>query len=232
MKKILVVDDEPDIVDLVSRQLHKEGFRVLAGADANDALRLIRLERPDLVILDLMLPGMDGLSVCRILKGDERTRLIPIIILTAKVEENDRVLGLEMGADDYVTKPFNLKELVARVKSVLRRTEEKPATDEMMVVGTVTIDFPRRAVSVGKKPVDLTAKEFDLLALLVKSGGRVLSRADLLDRLWDINRSAATSTRSLDVHVARLRKKLKPLARRLKTMRNVGYKLDFDEPDR
>jgi two-component system alkaline phosphatase synthesis response regulator PhoP len=232
MKKILVVDDEPDIVDLVSRQLHKEGFRVLAGADADDALRLARLERPDLIILDLMLPGMDGLSVCRILKEDPRTRTIPIIMLTAKAEDNDRIVGLEMGADDYVTKPFNLKEVTARVKSVLRRTEGRPPEPETFKIDTLTVDFPRRSVTIGKKHIDLTAKEFDLLTLLIKSGGRVLSKSDILDRLWDINRTSAVTTRSLDVHIARLRKKLKPIAKRIVTLRNVGYKFSSDEPIR
>lgn len=229
MKKILVVDDEPDIVDLISRQLHKEGYRILAGADADDALRLARLERPDLIILDLMLPGMDGLSVCRYLKEDVRTRTIPIIMLTAKAEANDRIVGLEMGADDYVTKPFNLKELVARVKSVLRRAQRPDTEPEIVTIGSLSVDVARRTVLVGKKNVSLTAKEFDLLTLLIKSGGRVLSKADLLDRLWDINTTSPVMTRSLDVHIARLRKKLKAVGSWITTVRNVGYRFNTDD---
>jgi DNA-binding response OmpR family regulator len=223
--KVLVVDDERDITDLVRYHLEKEGMRVVHGADGAAALRLVRTERPDLLILDLMLPGLDGLEICRQLRRDPATRGLPIIMLTAKAEEVDRVVGLEVGADDYVVKPFSPRELVARVRAVLRRggaPERTPARR----IGDLELDEERRQVGVKGAPVELTAKEFGLLAALVRANGRVLSREQLLEEVWGYASAAEIESRTVDVHVRRLREKLGPEARRVVTVKAVGYRFD------
>ena len=223
-KRILVVDDEKDIVDLVAYNLEKEGYRVLRAYDGESALRKAAAEAPDLVILDVMLPGMDGREVCRRLRSLEACAGTPVLMLTAKAEESDKVVGLEMGADDYVTKPFSPKELVARVRALLRRSV--PAADgakpAKLVFGMLELDPASHDAWVKKKPLELTAKEFQLLQFFAERPNRVLTRDTLLEQVWDMGMDV--ETRTVDVHMRRLRKKLGPAAVMLKTMRGVGYK--------
>jgi DNA-binding response OmpR family regulator len=221
---VLLVEDERDIAALVRFHLEKAGFRCVVAADGATGLRLVRAEGPDLLVLDLMLPGVDGLEVCRRVRRDPATRRLPIIMLTARGDEVDRVVGLELGADDYVVKPFSPRELVARVQAVLRRVHDPP--EATRVAGTLRIDEARRAVTVGGQPVELTAKEFGLLAALVRADGRVLSREQLLDAVWGYRNAAEIESRTVDVHVRRLREKLGPEARRIVTVKTVGYRFD------
>jgi two-component system phosphate regulon response regulator PhoB len=225
---VLLVEDERDIADLVRYHVEKAGMRLVHAADGATALRLARAESPDLVILDLMLPGLDGLEVCRQLRRDALTRRLPIIMLTARGEEVDRVVGLELGADDYVVKPFSPRELLARIRAVLRRTEE-PATPAGRTVGDLRIDEARHAVTVGDRPVELTAKEFGLLAALVRADGRVLSRDQLLETVWGYANAGEIESRTVDVHVRRLRSKLGAEARRVVTVKAVGYRFDGEQ---
>jgi two-component system alkaline phosphatase synthesis response regulator PhoP len=171
---ILIVEDEKDIVKMLDYNLKKEGYRTLVAHDGEDAIDAANTKQPDLILLDLMLPGMDGLEVCKTLKAESKTALIPIIMLTAKSQESDKVIGLELGADDYVTKPFSPRELIARIKAVLRRMKEKDKLPEVVKIGDLRIDFSKIAVTVKNKPVELTAKEFELLKTLIKAKGRVL----------------------------------------------------------
>ncbi|MFH0828429.1 MAG: response regulator transcription factor [Candidatus Omnitrophota bacterium] len=228
-EKILVVDDEQDIARMISYNLKKEGFLVVEAYNGEDALNLTVSEQPDLVLLDLMLPGIDGLEVCRRLKKESRTSSIPLIMLTAKIQENDKVVGLELGADDYVSKPFSPKELIARIKAVLRRGREKEIPGDTAVFGDLSIDFAKIAVSVGKNPVELTAKEFELLKALIQAKGRVLSRDYLLDAIWGFDHAADIQTRTVDVHIRTLRKKLKKQAARVITVKNYGYRFQPQE---
>jgi two-component system, OmpR family, response regulator len=221
---ILLVEDEENIASLVELYLKNDGYTVEHVADGVSALAAAERMKPSLVILDVMLPGMDGLEVCRRLRA---TSKIPIIMLTARDGEVDRVLGLELGADDYVTKPFSPRELVARVKAVLRRAEpdEAPAVDdERLSLGPVRIDVARRDVLVGEQPVELTAREFDLLAFLVRNRGIVFSRDRLLERVWGYERPV--DTRTVDSHVKSVRQKLGDGGAIIKTLRGVGYKAD------
>jgi phosphate regulon transcriptional regulator PhoB len=227
MPKVLVVDDEKDIVELVRYHAEKAGFRCVTAGDGASALRLVREQRPDLVVLDLMLPGLDGLEVCRQLRREPATARLPVIMLTARAEEVDRVVGLEVGADDYVVKPFSPRELIARIRALLRRVQEGPAP-AVRRLGDLTVDEPRHQVAVGGAPVELTAKEFALLAALLRAGGRVLSREQLLDTVWGYANAAEIESRTVDVHVRRLREKLGPEARRIVTVKGVGYRLDGD----
>ena len=221
--KILVVDDEPSILEVVQYNLKKAGFRVITASDGQAGLQRCRAEEPDLVLLDLMLPKVDGLEVCRILKQDPKTRHIPIIMVTVKAEETDRVVGLELGADDYVTKPFSPRELVARVKAVLRRRHAEPP-EEVFSVGELRVDWARHLVTVKGKPVELTAKEFQLLRALVEAKGRVLTREILLDKVWGYARSLEIETRTVDLHISQLRKKLGRVGARILTVKNAGYR--------
>jgi two-component system alkaline phosphatase synthesis response regulator PhoP len=173
-----------------------------------------------------MLPGIDGLDVCRILKKEEKTSSIPIIMLTAKTKETDKIVGLEIGADDYVTKPFSPRELLARIKAVLRRVKEKEKLPEVVEIGDLAIDFAKISVNVKGKPIELTAKEFELLKTLIKAKGRVLSRDYLLDTIWGYDKAIEIETRTVDVHIRTLRKKLKSEARRIITVKNYGYRFD------
>jgi DNA-binding response OmpR family regulator len=217
---ILVVDDEPNIADLVELYLRKEGFRVLKAATGEDGLSAARRERPRLVVLDVGLPGIDGLEVCRKLQAETP---IPVIFLTARDAEIDRVLGLEMGADDYLTKPFSPRELVARVKAVLRRTEAAAPPATVIEVGGAVINLGRREVVAGGNVVELTAKEFELLRYLAERPGLALSRQQILDGVWGYGWYG--DPRTVDVHVAQVRKKLAGTVA-LTTVRGLGYRLD------
>ncbi|HEY2992927.1 MAG TPA: response regulator [Methylomirabilota bacterium] len=224
---VLVVEDEPDIRGLIVHHLERDGFRCRTAASGGEALARVRSAPPDLVVLDLMLPGMDGLEVCRRLRGDPATAALPIIMLTAKADEIDRVVGLEMGADDYLAKPFSTKELVARVRAVLRRARPGE-TARALTVGGVSLDPSRHAVTVGGRPVELTPKEFDLLHALLAAAGRVLSREHLLNRVWGYARADEIESRTVDVHIRRLRAKLGAEERRIATIKGVGYRFETD----
>ncbi len=220
--KILVVDDEPDALELIAFNLKNAGLEVLTAEDGDQALRLARAQRPDLILLDLMLPEVDGLEVCKILRRDAATSAIPIIMVTAKASEMDRVLGLELGADDYVTKPFSPRELVLRVKNLLRRRQATETPADRLSAGDLSIDIPRHLVTVQGRAVELTATEFRLLSVLAQRRGRVQSREQLLRDVW--NYETAIDTRTVDTHMRRLREKLGPAARYLDTVRGVGYR--------
>ena len=225
---ILVVEDEQSIASLLSLYLTNEGFDVTHVADGAQAIAAVERVRPSLVILDLMLPGMDGVEICRRLR--QSTESLPIVMLTARDAEVDRVLGLELGADDYITKPFSPRELVARVKAVLRRVARDPAPSEetpaTLRLSGIEIDESRHEVLAGDRPVTLTAKEFDLLAFLARNRGIVFSREKLLDRVWGYERPV--DTRTVDSHVKSLRQKLGDAGAVVKTVRGVGYKVDAD----
>jgi len=222
-KLIAVVDDEPDILELISYHLKKERFEVKEFRDGEGLLSFIETVLPDLVILDLMLPGMDGLEVCRVLRGNRRTSSVPIIMLTAKGSEIDKVVGLELGADDYVVKPFSPRELVARVKAVLRRAkvEEK---GESLVIGDLAIDTNRFEVRFKGRRIDLTPTEFRILAILAERPGWVFTRNQLLNELWQEDK--VVLDRTIDVHIRHLREKLGEGGRLIKTVRGIGYKLE------
>jgi two-component system alkaline phosphatase synthesis response regulator PhoP len=228
-EKILIVEDEKDIVKMLEYNLKKEGFRTISVQDGEDALEYAVREHPDLIILDLMLPGMDGLEACKELKKETKAASIPIIMLTAKAQESDKVVGLELGADDYVTKPFSLRELIARIKAVLRRAKEKDKLPEVLKLGDLVIDLSKIAVSVKDKPLELTAKEFELLKTLIKAKGRVLSRDYLLDTIWGFDHAVEIQTRTVDVHIRTLRKKLKGEAKRIVTVKNYGYRFEYED---
>jgi len=220
--KILVVDDEPDAVELVEFNLRGAGFDVITAGNGDEALKKARTFAPDLILLDLMLPEVDGLEVCKILRRDPATSAVPIIMLTAKAAELDRVLGLELGADDYVTKPFSPRELVLRVKNLLRRRTEPDEPADRVQVGDLLIDVPRHLVSVSGRAVDLTATEFKLLTVLAQRRGRVQSRERLLRDVWQYDN--LIDTRTVDTHMQRLREKLGRASRFLDTVRGVGYR--------
>lgn len=228
-QKILVVEDEPDIRKLVHYNLAQERFKVIEAEDGEQALRIIQRDKPHLVVLDLMLPGLSGIEVCKMLRQRPDTAKLPILMLTAKAGEADRVVGLEIGADDYLSKPFSPRELVARVRAILRRAdghagaEAPPAYDK----GGLKIDFATYEVFVRGKPVKLTLKEFELLRFLVQNPNRVLSRDQLLDRVW--GGETFVTPRTVDVHIRRLRKAIEKDDSRPKwilTLRGVGYKFD------
>jgi phosphate regulon transcriptional regulator PhoB len=222
---VLIVEDEPDIRNLIVHHLTRDGFRCRTAASGAEALASVRSAVPDLVVLDLMLPEMSGLEVCRRLRSDPATAAIAVIMLTAKADEVDRIVGLEMGADDYVAKPFSPKELVARVRAVLRRARPGEAARPLSV-GGVSLDPARHVVTVAGRPVDLTPKEFDLLQALLEAAGRVLSREHLLNRVWGYARADEIESRTVDVHIRRLRAKLGPEERRIATIKGVGYRLE------
>lgn len=229
MKKILIVDDEKDIVKMLDYNLKKEGYKTVSAHDGEEALRAANKEIPDLIILDLMLPGIDGLEVCKSLKKEPKTSAIPIIMLTAKSQELDKIIGLELGADDYVTKPFSPRELVARIKAVLRRIHERGKLPEVLKLGALTIDFSKIQVFLKDKNVALTAKEFELLKTLIKAKDKVLSREVLLDNIWGFSHAIDIQTRTVDVHIRTLRKKLKQEAKRIITVKNYGYRFEINE---
>lgn len=228
-EKILIVEDEKDIVRMLDYNLKKEGFKTFSAHDGEDVLDLVNREHPDLILLDLMLPGIGGLEVCKMLRKESNTASVPIIMLTAKSRESDKVIGLELGADDYVTKPFSPQELIARIKAVLRRLKEKDKLPEILKIGELTIDFSKIAVSVKNKAIELTAKEFELLNTLIKARGRVLSRDYLLDNIWGFDHAMEIQTRTVDVHIGTLRKKLKSEAGRIVTVKNYGYRFEYED---
>ena len=223
--RVLIVEDEPDIRELVVHHLKREGYQVSAASSGEEALRQVQAAPPDLVILDLMMPAMDGLEVCRRLRQDPSTVSLPIVMLTAKGDEVDRVLGLEIGADDYIVKPFSPKELLARVRAVLRRSRPAPGAAPLRL-GALVIDLGSHTASVGGLALALTPKEFDLLRALLEARGRVLSREFLLDRVWGYAHASEIESRTVDVHVRRLRVKLGPEGRRVLTVKSVGYRMD------
>ncbi|GAB4512380.1 MAG: response regulator transcription factor [Anaerolineae bacterium] len=221
-KTVLVVDDEERLVSLVKAYLEQADFRVVTAGNGREALFLARQEKPDLIVLDLMMPEMDGYEFLRL---HQRERDTPIILLTAKIEENDRVLGLELGADDYITKPFSPRELTARVKAVLRRLEKGTAESEILRVADVVLDKARHLVKVGEAPVDLTPSEFDLLAVMMAAPGRAFSRADLLEQLQGTILEGYE--RTVDVHIKNLRGKIEPNPREpryIETVYGIGYR--------
>ena len=220
--KILVVDDEPDAVELVGFNLKAAGCDVVTAADGEEALKKARSILPNLIILDLMLPEVDGIEVCKILRRDPKTSGIPIIMLTAKGAEFDRVLGLELGADDYVTKPFSPRELVLRVKRLLRAETAPEAKADRIQWKELVIDIPKHLATVKGKPLELTATEFKLLTLLAQRKGRVQSRDQLLRDVWEYD--SLIDTRTVDTHMRRLREKLGSAAKYLDTVRGVGYR--------
>lgn len=220
--KILVVDDEIDAVELVEFNLTSAGFAVVLAADGAEAVRKAREDEPDLIVLDVMLPELDGLEVCKLLRREPATARVPILMLTARAAEIDRVLGLELGADDYVTKPFSPRELVLRIKSLLRRREPDAPTVERIKIGPLAVDLAAHSVTVSGKSVELTATEFKLLATLAQRRGRVQSRDQLLRDVWEYD--AAIDTRTVDTHMRRLREKLGRAADYLDTVRGVGYR--------
>lgn len=220
--KILVIDDEKDIVELLKYNLEKAGYKVIFAYDGKSALDSVEKNKPDLIILDLMLPEIDGIEICKFLKQNEDTKDIPIIMLTARTSEMDKILGLDLGADDYITKPFSVREVVARVKTVLRRLRKGEKLKERIKIDDLIIDFVKHEVSIKGKPIELTFREFELLKMFAENQGRVLSRDQLLTKAWGYD--YAGETRTIDVHIRRLRTKLKHIAKRIITVKNVGYK--------
>lgn len=225
-ENILLIEDEKNIAELVQYNLEQEGFRVSKSAKGKEGLELVRKNKPDLVILDLMLPELDGIEICKVLKNNEATAHIPIIMLTAKSQEADKIIGLELGADDYMTKPFSPREMVARVKAVLRRAHDKPK-NKILKAGALEVDLDKHQVNIKKKSIELTSKEFDLLKTFMEAKGRVLSREQLLEQVWGYDRSIHIETRTVDMHILQLRKKIKPESERIVTVKNVGYRFDF-----
>jgi len=220
--RILVVDDEPEAVELLEFNLKKAGFEVITATDGAKAIRQARSGSPSLIVLDLMLPELDGLEVCKLLRRDAATARIPIIMLTAKATEVDRIVGLELGADDYVTKPFSPRELVLRVNKVLQRGQLQQTQPDVLKFGDLLIDLPRHLVKWRGKAVQLTKTEFKLLTVLAQRRGRVQSREQLLRDVWDYN--SKLDTRTVDTHMRRLRDELGAAARYLETVRGVGYR--------
>jgi two-component system phosphate regulon response regulator PhoB len=223
-ERILLVEDEPDIAEVLQYNLEKEGFDVELARRGDSGLEAIRREVPDLILLDLMLPGLDGLELTRLLKRDPATAHLPIVMLTARSEEVDRIVGLELGADDYISKPFSPREVVLRVKAVLRRLQpEETAASEVLQVGGIELDISGHQLRLGGKEVPLTATEFRLLRLLMERNGRVQTRGQLLSDVWGY--AEDIDSRTVDTHIRRLRRKLGPEADRIETVIGVGYRL-------
>lgn len=223
--KILVVEDDRALLDALEYNLRKEGYNVLTTTDGTQALEIARNEKPELIVLDIMLPGLSGYEICRILRKDMNT---PILMLTAKAGEIDKIVGLEIGADDYMTKPFSMRELLARIRAMLRRAKiTAPQSPEIINIGDLQIDIPRHQAKLNDVALNLTQKEFDLLAFLAKNRGLVFSREQLLDKIWGYD--YAGGTRTVDVHIRWLREKIETdpaQPKRLITVRGVGYKLE------
>jgi two-component system, OmpR family, phosphate regulon response regulator PhoB len=224
MQTVLIIEDERDLAELIAFHLEKEGFRPLIAGDGVTGLNEARSEKPDLILLDLMLPGMMGTELCRLLKGSEQTAAIPVIMLTAKGEEIDRVVGFEMGADDYVVKPFSTRELMLRVRAVLRRNSEQATKSSNIALGELLIDTERHLVRVSGAEVTLTSTEYKLLMHLAERLGRVQSRELLLQNVWGYNYLG--DTRTVDTHLTRLRTKLGAAGDMIKTVRGFGYKME------
>jgi len=222
MPKVMIVEDEPSLAETVAYNLKEEGYKVCMAADGLAALEMLKRESPDLVLLDVMLPGVDGLEVCRLIRRESD---IPILMLTAKSREIDKVVGLEVGADDYITKPFGMMELIARVRAALRRSRRESQTPEVFSAHEIELDTARRVVKVSGNQVELRPKEFELLHILMANRGRVMERSTLLDRIWGEDEYIDAGT--VDVHIRRLREKVEDDAskpNRVLTVRGVGYK--------
>lgn len=226
-EKVLIVDDEEHIVELLSFNIQNAGYRVLTASDGLEAIKIAKQEKPQLILLDLMLPGLDGLDVCKEIKMSRETKNISIIILTAKGEELDKVLGLELGADDYITKPFSIRELLARVKAVLRRSGKEEEDNNTYDFGRLKVNFERHEVKIDNKKIEITLKEFELLEILIKNKGRILQRETLLDKVWGYEYIG--ETRTVDVHIRYLRKKIEENDKSpiyIETVRGVGYRFN------
>jgi two-component system alkaline phosphatase synthesis response regulator PhoP len=222
---ILIIEDAKNIVELVKYNLEQEGFRVLTALRGNAGLEMALRERPSLLILDQMLPEMGGLEILKTLRQTSKTQTLPIIMLTAKGSEADKIVGLELGADDYITKPFSPRELVARVKAILRRSQGQ-RDEEILKSGTIELDVTKHELRLEGKVVNLTAKEFELLRVLMSSKNRVLTREILLSKIWGYTHSMDIETRTIDMHVRQLRKKLAHEAEKIVTIKTVGYRFD------
>ncbi|MBI3316739.1 MAG: response regulator transcription factor [Candidatus Omnitrophica bacterium] len=222
---ILLIEDEKNIIELVRYNLEQEGYKVFVSTRGNTGAEEAIRRKPSLIILDLMLPEMNGLDVCKTLKANDMTAAIPVVMLTAKSEEADKIVGLELGADDYITKPFSPRELLARVKAVLRRSQEKPK-EKTLKAGDLEVDTGKHIVTVKGKTCELTSKEFDLLQILMEARGRVLTREVLLDKIWGYEPSLNIETRTVDMHIGQLRKKIRSESPRIVTVKNVGYRFD------
>lgn len=228
-KKVLIVDDEEHIRELIKFNLKKEGYDTAVAVNGTEALRIIKETKFDLILLDLMLPEVDGLEVCKEIRRNEETSDVPVMMITAKGEEFDKVLGLELGADDYITKPFSIRELMARIKALLRRSNVKKE-ENIIKFGDVVVNFQTREVTKGTKNVELTLKEFELLKLLIKNKGNILTRELLLDKIWGYEYIG--ETRTVDVHIRHLRKKIESDDKNpqyIQTIRGVGYKFTSNE---
>lgn len=226
-EKVLIVDDEEHIVELLQFNLVNAGYKVITANNGLDALKKVKENKPDLLLLDLMLPGMDGLDVCKEIKRDKETSKTSIIMLTAKSEELDKILGLELGADDYIIKPFSIRELLARVKAVLRRSNSDEISEEIYELGRLKVDFERHEVLINNEKVELTLKEFELLEILIKNKGKILRRETLLDKVWGYEYIG--ETRTVDVHIRYLRKKIEDDDKNpkfIETIRGVGYRFN------
>ncbi|MBI4377495.1 MAG: response regulator [Nitrospinae bacterium] len=220
--KILIVDDEADILTLLEYNLKKAGFKVISAKDGPEALKLTKEERPDLIILDIMLPSVEGTEICKVIKKDEVTSHIPVIMLTAKGEEVDRIVGLELGAEDYITKPFSPRELILRVRAILKRLHGKQEAVNSITAGPIFIDIGKSLVKLNGETLKLTAKEFKLIVELAKTRGSVLSRNKILDRVWGTD--VYVTDRTVDTHIRRLREKLDKAAKYIETVRGFGYR--------
>lgn len=220
--RILIVEDDPDILQLLSYNIQSAGYDVVTAMDGNAALAMVKRHSPDLLLLDLMIPGIDGFEVCKELKKRQETRNIPVIMLTAKGEEVDRIVGLELGADDYVVKPFSPRELILRIRAILRRSTPEAAEEAIWQSEGLRVDFEGHMLTVNGEEMPLTAKEFKLLGEFVRAPGKVLTRDQLLDRVWAYRFEGYA--RTVDTHVRRLRQKLGPYADRVETVRGVGYR--------
>lgn len=232
-KKILIVDDEKDIVELIAYNLEQEGFTVLRAYDGQAAWETVKTEKPNLAVLDLMLPGISGLEVCKLIRRHRETESLPVIMVTAKSDQVDKILGLELGADDYMTKPFHVRELIARIRAVLRRSEGRKDHDlpETFIYRGLEIDFPSCTVTVDGKKVGMSSREFKLLQFLTRRPGRVYSRDQLLEHVW--GDETFVEPRTVDVHISRLRaviEKDKENPRYILTVRGIGYKFADDSP--
>jgi DNA-binding response OmpR family regulator len=229
MRRALVVEDDPDIVELLTHYLENDGWSVTAAREGRTALERLKRDSLDLLLLDLQIPIVDGLAVCAAVRADPRTQDLPIVMLTARGDETDRILGLEMGADDYVVKPFSPKELLARVRALFRRMERRSGSAPALTFGDLRVDRERHTVHWTGEPVTLTAKEFALLVALLEAKGRVLSRQRLLEDVWGY--SYAEGTRTVDVHIRRLREKLPGFAPFLLTVKSLGYRVALEGAD-
>lgn len=229
-EKILIIDDEEHIIELIRYNVEASGYTTSSAGNGIDGLMLAKQEKPDLILLDLMLPGLDGLEVCKRMRSDDQLKSVPIIMLTAKSEEIDKILGLELGADDYITKPFSVRELTARVKAMLRRANPQEPQADILRFSDVEVDFLKHEVKKNGIKVELTLKEFELLDILMKNNGKVLTRDVLLDKIWGYE--YVGETRTVDVHIRHLRQKLEEddkNPRHIETVRGIGYRFNNDE---